>query len=99
MTTYKTLIEKKYNELLKDIEGIIDITDELMPNLDDETNWAELIKYIEFIFPDENTAYNIRELFEFKDIEITEEQINKLVPIIDKYLKFMKTIKKYIISK
>ena len=59
MTTYKTLIEKKYNELLKDIEGIIDITDELMPNLDDETNWAELIKYIEFIFHDENNAYNI----------------------------------------
>lgn len=99
MTTYKILIENKYNELLKEIEGIIDISDELMPNLDDETNWVELIKYIEFIFPDENTSYNISELFEFKDIEISTEQIDKLVPIIDKYLKFMKTIKKYIISK
>jgi len=97
--TYKTLIEKKYNELIKDVGQIINIDSELLPVLDDEVNWVELIQYIEFIFPDDNTLFNTEELFEYKQISITKDQLIKLVPIIDKYLQFMKTIKKYITNK
>ncbi len=98
-TTFKTLIEKKYNELMKDIEGVIKLDDELFPKLDDEICWAELFKYIEFVFPDDNTGYNIEELFEFKGIEITPEQIEKLVPIVNKYLVFVNKIKVHILKK
>lgn len=97
--TFKTLIEKKYNELMKDIEGVIKLDDELFPKLDDEICWAELFKYIEFVFPDDNTGYNIEELFEFKGIEITPEQIEKLVPIVNKYLVFVNKIKVHILKK
>jgi hypothetical protein len=69
-TTFKTLIEKKYNELMKDISNVIELDDELFPKLDDEICWAELFKYIEFVFPDDNTGYNIEELFDFKGLLI-----------------------------
>ena len=103
--TYKSLIEKKYKELIEDINKIIPsiqshIENEFLPKIEDNNiNWAELIQYIEFLFPDDNTGYNLNELFEFKNIDVNEEQIILLIPIIDKYLKFMKTIKKYLISK
>jgi hypothetical protein len=97
--TFKTLIEKKYNELMKDISNVIELDDELFPKLDDKICWAELFKYIEFVFPDDNTGYNIEELFEFKGIEITPEQIEKLVPIVNKYLVFVNKIKVHILKK
>lgn len=96
MSSYKILLEKKYIELLKEISIIIPIQKELLPIIDDSTDWNELINYIDFVFPDSNTKFHIKGLFDYKDISINEEQLILLEPVIKKYLIFIEKVKHYI---
>ena len=98
MSTYKDLIKKKYTDLLVKVENIIDDKNkELLPKSIDDESINEILQYTEFLFPDDDTYFNLNELIEFKNIkDIDEKTKYLLIPIIDDFLKFLKVIKKYI---
>ena len=59
----------------------------------DEVDLLEVTDLLNFLFPDDNTLINLEELLAVKGIEMPEEDKNKILPIIDKILKFVRQVK------
>jgi len=90
-TTVKTLLEKKYIELLKEIKPILN--QEIFPEIDDEFDWKEFMDYLQFLFPDEEYAFHLEQLAMLRGITLVNGQIDKLVPIVSRYLNWVTKFK------
>ena len=62
-------------------------------NKPEDANVLEILELFLFLFPDDNTEFNIRQVLELKGSQMTDQNIEKVVPIIDKHLKILRKIK------
>ena len=85
-TTRKKIIIKKYNELLNNIK-LVYTTNTLLPSLDD-FDIVELLFYFNFYFGSYKDDFNIplKEIIKTKNIEITDDEYNKIYPLIHDFL-------------
>ena len=85
-TTRKKIIIKKYNELLNNIK-LVYTTNALLPSLD-EYDIVELLFYFNFYFSSYKDDFNIplKEIIKTKNIEITDDEYNKIYPLIHDFL-------------
>ena len=90
--TRKDKIIKKYLEIENEIRKITDKT--ILPNLD-SFDIVDLILYIDYII---SSSTDLREtaqtLIKQNRIELTEEEIEKLVPLVENFVVFFNDFKK-----
>ena len=90
--TRKDKIIKKYLEIENEIRTITDKT--ILPNLD-SFDIVDLILYIDYII---SSSTDLREtaqtLIKQNKIELTEEEIEKLVPLVENFVVFFNDFKK-----
>jgi hypothetical protein len=85
-TTRKKIIIKKYNELLNNIK-LVYTANKLLPSLD-EYDIVELLFYFNYYFGSYKDDFNepLREIIKTENIEITEDEYNKVYPLIHEFL-------------
>ena len=90
--TRKDKIIKKYLEIENEIRKITDKT--ILPNLD-SFDIVDLVLYIDYII---SSSTDLREtaqtLIKQNRIELTEEEIEKLVPLVENFVVFFNDFKK-----
>jgi hypothetical protein len=90
--TRKDKIIKKYLEIENEIKTITDKT--ILPNLD-SFDIVDLILYIDYII---SSSTDLREtaqtLIKQNKIELTEEEIEKLIPLVENFVVFFNDFKK-----
>ena len=90
--TRKDKIIKKYLEIENEIKKITDKS--ILPNLD-SFDIVDLILYIDYII---SSSTDLREtaqtLIKQNRIELTEEEIEKLVPLVENFVVFFNDFKK-----
>ena len=90
--TRKDKIIKKYLEIESEIKKITDKS--ILPNLD-SFDIVDLILYIDYII---SSSTDLREtaqtLIKQNRIELTEEEIEKLVPLVENFVVFFNDFKK-----
>jgi hypothetical protein len=90
--TRKDKIIKKYLEIENEIRTITDKT--ILPNLD-SFDIVDLILYIDYII---SSSTDLREtaqtLIKQNKIELTEEEIEKLIPLVENFVVFFNDFKK-----
>jgi len=90
--TRKDKIIKKYLEIENEIRTITDKT--ILPNLD-SFDIVDLILYIDYII---SSSTDLREtaqtLIKQNKIELTEEEIEKLIPFVENFVVFFNEFKK-----
>ena len=91
--TIKDLLETKYSDLKNELLDIIDA--DLFPVIEENTNWVEFVNFVFFLFPSDAVKFHLEELLEFKDIVLVNDKVDILVPIITKYLDWLKKVKKH----
>ena len=89
--TRKDKIIKKYLEIENEIKTITDKT--ILPNLD-SFDIVDLILYIDYII---SSSTDLREtaqtLIKQNKIELTEEEIEKLIPLVENFVVFFNDFK------
>ena len=93
------LIQKRANELknkvallnIEEIEGHQD----LIPEINDD-NVLELTNLFLFLFPSADTKTHLIELLEYKDMDLSDESIEKLTPLLHGFIVFLKKVAKHI---
>ena len=90
--TRKDKIIKKYLEIENEIKTITDKT--ILPNLD-TFDIVDLVLYIDYII---SSSTDLREtaqtLIKQNKIKLTEEEIEKLVPLVENFVVFFNDFKK-----
>jgi hypothetical protein len=90
--TRKDKIIKKYLEIQNEIKTITDKT--ILPHLD-SFDIVDLILYIDYII---SSSTDLREtaltLIKQNKIELTEEEIEKLIPLVENFVVFFNDFKK-----
>ena len=90
--TRKDKIIKKYLEIENEIRKITDKT--ILPNLD-SFDIVDLILYIDYII---SSSTDLREtaqtLIKQNKIELTEDEIEKLIPLVENFVVFFNDFKK-----
>ena len=90
--TRKDKIIKKYLEIQNEIKTITDKT--ILPHLD-SFDIVDLILYIDYII---SSSTDLREtaltLIKKNKIELTEEEIEKLIPLVENFVVFFNDFKK-----
>ncbi len=90
--TRKDKIIKKYLEIENEIRTITDKT--ILPNLD-SFDIVDLILYIDYII---SSSTDLREtaqtLIKQNKIELTEDEIEKLIPLVENFVVFFNDFKK-----
>jgi hypothetical protein len=90
--TRKDKIIKKYLEIENEIRTITDKT--ILPNID-SFDIVDLVLYIDYII---SSSTDLREtaqtLIKQNRIELTEEEIEKLVPLVENFVVFFNDFKK-----
>ena len=91
--TVKQILKETF-EKFKDKTKLV-IANEHIDKLNDfdEADLLYAVDMLIFLFPSEHTEYHLKELLELKNIELTEEEIKNLCPIIEKLLVRLKEIK------
>lgn len=89
----KDLLEKKYDEFISEVGLFMDTS--IFSSQVDKTNinWSDYVNFIDFLFPSSDTKTHLNELLDFKSIKLNDSQIIVLVPILDKYLIFLRKVK------
>ena len=98
----KNLIIKRASLLKSEIEELelpelAEKEDEIIPEIT-ESNLIELTNLFLFLFPSTNTEKHLRELCIYKKMKISENSIEILVPILDKFVVFIKKVYKFIVD-
>jgi hypothetical protein len=92
MSTVKEVLAKKYDHFLKEAKKIVD--DKIpFPTLD-EIDIADLFMLLEYCFPNDETKVNLSAVLEIRNIKLTDNQIDKMVVLIDEVLVFVQSVKK-----
>ena len=93
MPTRKELIVEKYSQLEKELSNFLDT--DIFPNLDDidVCDVVFLITY-QFMNIDTNEQYKvkIKEMLQANHLEITEEKLISIVPLISIFVKWLKQL-------
>ena len=92
--TLEQLLKDHYEEFYKELSETIVIDQSLFPK--EDVDLLEVTDLLNFLFPDENTLHNLNELLDLKEIKMTEEDKEKIIPIIDKIVKFVRKVKQII---
>ena len=95
LVTLETLLKTKFEEFYREVSEAIVIDKSLFPK-EENIDLLEVTDLLNFLFPDDNTLYNLEQLLELKGIELTDEDKYKLVPILDKMITFVRKIKNMI---
>lgn len=94
--TLEEILDLKFKQFYNDVIEIVgsNMLPFVKPEQDENLEYLEMIDLLIFLFPDQNTLYNINEVLDLKCITtITDEQKNKLVPIIDTFMLFCNKVK------
>jgi hypothetical protein len=90
--TRKDKIIKKYLEIENEIRTITDKT--ILPNLD-SFDIVDLILYIDYIISSSTDLQETAQtLIKQNKIELTEEEIEKLIPLVENFVVFFNDFKK-----
>ena len=90
--TRKDKIIKKYLEIENEIRKITDKT--ILPNLD-SFDIVDLILYIDYIISSSTDLQETAQtLIKQNKIELTEEEIEKLIPLVENFVVFFNDFKK-----
>ena len=93
MPTRKELIVEKYSQLERELSNYLDT--DIFPNLDDidVCDVVFLITY-QFMNIDTNEQYKvkIKEMLQANHLEITEEKLISIVPLISIFVKWLKQL-------
>ena len=65
---------------------------------DEPIDWDLFFDYIELVFPSDKIKFHIKELFDLKGMIIKDDDLNKIEPIVSKFLKFLEKFKAFINS-
>lgn len=84
------LLKDKYSEVKKEISEIVDIS--LFQEIDEE-DLLNMIELVFFLFPDDKTLFNLNELITLQGTNINDEQKDKIVVIIDKYIIWLRKLR------
>ena len=93
MTTVKNLLETKFNEFIEKVKPIISDLENSF-KVDGEVDYLDILDVVLFLFPDDQTSYNLDEFLDLKQIEINEDKKKQLIPILNNYLEFLRKLKK-----
>ena len=93
--TVKDVLIDKYFQFRNEIKSVMTVENEVFPVIEDD-DLLEWLDTVLFLFPDDNTKYNLDQLVELKQIEIEKEKRELLIPFIDKYVGSLRKIKKLI---
>jgi hypothetical protein len=95
--TIQDVLKENQAQFIKEVTPIVPTVAEFMPNFPDD----ELLDALDmalFIFPDDRTEYNLKQLLELKGCEVTPEQMLGLIPVIDAYVTKLRKVKTFIES-
>lgn len=74
----KSIVASKHIDLLNDFE---------------ESDLLNAVDLLIFLFPSEDTKYHLLEVLQLKNIELSDSEIDNLIPVIEKLLVRLKEIK------
>lgn len=94
-TTVQELLQTKYDKFIEDIKPIIPEFHNLLDRKD-EADLLEILELLIFLFPDNNYMFHLNEVLKLKQVDITDEQKNNLIPFIEQYLEFLRKIKSHL---
>ena len=94
----KQLLEEKYTKFVNDIESIIQIDKDLFPAISENEplEYDLFLDYIELIFPTPEIKFHVKELLQLKQIYISEDDLEKITPIVSKFLKFIQKFENFL---
>ena len=88
MPTKKEFLTEQYINFINEIKTIIDI--DIFPSLDD-VDITDVLLFFQMSFTDENDYESIvKNIMDMSGIDIPDEQFNKAMPIITKYISELK---------
>ena len=92
------LLEMKFYEFSKKIETIVPESKKLVEDVasDEDIDHLEVLDTVLFLFPDERYEYHVDQLLSLKNIELADDQKEKLIPIISEYVLFLNKVKKHL---
>ena len=89
--TLKDFIFKKYNEFINELKPIVDTN--LFPSIDD-VDIVDLLALLEIFFPiNQSTKISLENVIVLKEFVVEEDTVDKIVPILDKFLKVIEKVK------
>ena len=94
--TLEEIMKLKYDAFVEAAQEILPAEVFSMRNDEgniDDFNLIEVMDVMLFLFPDDRTKFHLLELCDLKRVTLTEEQIDQLIPIVEKYMKFLKKVK------
>jgi hypothetical protein len=86
---------EKYLEFKAEVSTIIDDFDKHFQDLD-PTDLIDLMDLMLFMFPNDKTAENLNGLIEWRGVDLADDKRQLMIPIVDKYLMFLRKVKKVI---
>jgi hypothetical protein len=87
----KEIIFQRYNQFLNEISPITDTS--LFPDIND-VDIVDLLALVEIFFPpSQRTEISLRNVITMKSLEVDDEKLLLIIPILDKFLKFIEKIK------
>ena len=89
------LLESKFNAFVEEIKPIVNDVDTFLEDMQN-IDYIEVLQVVLFLFPDDRTGYHLDQLLELKQIELTSDQKDGLIPIIKKYVTFLEKIKSHL---
>lgn len=91
VVTKRDLLTKLYIEFQAEINQIVDLS-YIFPSID-EIQLADLVFTITYIFPDGcNTKHTLYELILMNNLEIKNEKITEILPVVDNFLTRFRSI-------
>ena len=97
-STFKEILNQKYTKFVNDIEAIIHIDGDVFPPIseDEPLEYDLFLDYIELIFPTPEIKFHVKELLQLKQIYISEDDLEKITPIVSKFLKFIQKFENFL---
>jgi hypothetical protein len=93
--TVEHILLEKYLEFKLEISATIADFDKYFQELD-PTDLIDLMDLMLFMFPDDNTKENLETLLKWKGVDLAEDDMQQLAPVVNKYLVFLRKVKKAI---
>jgi hypothetical protein len=91
--TVEQILLEKYYEFKNEVSTIIDDFDKHFDDLD-PGDLIDLMDLMLFIFPSDNTERHLNELLDLKQLTISDEKKQQLIPICNKYVMFLNKVKR-----
>lgn len=91
MTTVKVLLVTKFNEFVENVKHIVPDIEKVICGYGD-IDHLEVMKVLLFLFPDDKLNFHLDQVLELKNIQLTDDKKQQLLPFIEIYIQFLRKL-------